>query len=101
MIMKKNHFKQIDVSTEPQLFFRFDKMLESKKAMGTSRHKAKEDGTEKNKIFSYNTYNTYRNTLYDFSHFVLDRHPNVKQPNQARKYVDEFLQSYQDKGASN
>lgn len=97
----KNHFKKINREKSSKLFKNFDDMLKSKDARGASRNEAKKDGSDQNKIFSTNTYNTYRNTLYDFSVFVRELEPNIKQPRQAKKYIDDFLKSYQDKGASN
>lgn len=97
----KNHFKKINREQSSKLFKNFDNMLASKDARGTSRYEAKKDGSDQDKIFSTNTYNTYRNTIYDFSVYVLQRDANIKQPRQAKKYIDDFLKDYQDKGASN
>lgn len=96
----KNHFKKIDAKNESALFQALDKKLETKKAFGQSRNKDKQDGSDKNKIYSYNTYFAYRSVAYSFAKFVEEKDPTIRHLNQARSYIDDFLKSYQDQDAS-
>ena len=70
--------------------------LTSMQAFGQSKKDAIADGTEKDKIFSYNTYQTYfKHTKY-FVKWVREKHPECTTLKSARKYVNEFLQSRTD-----
>lgn len=74
--------------------------LTSMQAFGESKKAAIEDGTEKDKIFSFNTYQTYwKHTKY-FIQWVQDKYPNCTTLSAARKYVNEWLQSRVDQGLS-
>lgn len=58
---------------------------------GTSKRKAKKEGTAHLYIFSYNTYNEYRRVGNQFCSYLTELHPNVKKIKGARKYVGEWL----------
>ncbi len=59
---------------------------------GTSKRKAILDGTEKDKIFSYNTYKTYWQHCKYFANYIRKNHPECTTLKASRKYVNEWLQ---------
>ena len=68
---------------------------------GTSKKEAIANGTERDKIFSYSTYESYFKHCKYFSRYVRENHPEVKNLNQAKKYANEWLQSRVDNGGIN
>lgn len=87
------------------LYQDFAKTLNSKKAFGESRHKAKLDGTDKEKIFSVRTMENYKRACMTFCQYVqaYERKNNLKQSRhmkQTKKYVDIFIQRLIDGDAS-
>lgn len=69
----------------------YDK-LTSMQAFGESKKKAIEDGTAKDKIFSFNTYQTYwKHTKY-FIDYIKEKHPDCKTLKKAKPYVKEWLE---------
>ena len=60
---------------------------------GTSKKKAILDGTDKEKIFSYSTYDTYSQHCKCFASYIMDKHPECMTLKAAKKYVNEWLQS--------
>ena len=66
-------------------------------AIGEGKKQAVADGTDRNKIFSYNTYQTYRKHCNYFATYVRENHPECTTIRKARKYVNEWLQSRVDK----
>ena len=75
-------------------------VLESKAAYGESRYAAKLDGSDRDKIFSYNTMAKYKQIARDFSKFVDAREPGLRRKKDAIKHIDPYLRSLQDAGAS-
>lgn len=74
-----------------QAFDKLSGMLAA--GVGTSKHKAaKTEGTD-DKIYSYNTYKTYRRCCKKFIVWVRKHYPNCRRLEDARKYVGEWLQS--------
>lgn len=74
--------------------------LTGMQAFGESKKAAVADGTEKDKIFSYNTYKSYwKHTKY-FIKYIKENHPECTTLKSARKYVNEWLQSRTDQGLS-
>ena len=70
----------------------YDK-LTGMQAFGQSKKDAVANGTEKDKIFSYNTYKTYwKHTKY-FTKWIQEQHPECTTLKAARKHVNEWLQS--------
>lgn len=70
----------------------YDK-LTSMQAFGESKKDAIANGTERDKIFSFNTYQTYwKHTKY-FIKYMQQNHPEVTTLKKARAYVNEWLQS--------
>lgn len=69
-------------------------------AFGESKKAAMANGTDREKIFSYNTYQTYwKHTKY-FIHYVKEKHPECTTLKSAQKYANEWLQSRVDQGLS-
>jgi hypothetical protein len=60
---------------------------------GTSKKEAIADGTDREKIFSYSTYESYFKHCKYFSRYVRENHPEVTNLKQAKKYVNEWLQT--------
>ncbi len=66
--------------------------LTSMQAFGESKKVAVANGTDRNKIFSFNTYKTYWKHIKYFIKYVQDFHPEVTTLKKARGYVTEWLQ---------
>lgn len=66
--------------------------LKSMQAFGESKKEAVVNGTDKNKIFSFNTYKTYWKHIKYFMRWMQQCHPEVKNLKKARFYVNEWLQ---------
>ena len=74
--------------------------LTGMQAFGESKKAAMANGTEKDKIFSFNTYQTYwKHTKY-FIRYIRENHPECTTLKSAKKYVNEWLQVRTDKGLS-
>lgn len=74
--------------------------LTSMQAFGESKRAAKLNGTDRDKIFSFATYQTYwKHTKY-FLGYVKDQHPECTTLKKARAYVGEWLQTRVDEGKS-
>ena len=70
----------------------YDK-LTGMQAFGQSKKDAVANGTEQDKLFSYNTYKTYwKHTKY-FTKWIQEQHPECTTLKAARKHVNEWLQS--------
>ncbi|MBQ0099641.1 MAG: hypothetical protein KBS91_03750 [Firmicutes bacterium] len=78
----------------------FENVLENKKAFGESRHQAKKDGSDKDKIFSFNTMKEYKRVANYFADFVNERDPKARHLNQAKKYVNDFMEQVKAEGKS-
>ena len=75
-------------------------ILVSMQSFGESKKEAIANGTDKEKIFSHNTYKTYwKHTKY-FIKYVQEQHPEVTTIKKAKKYVNEWLQVRVDQGLS-
>lgn len=74
--------------------------MKSMQAFGESRHEAKKNGTERNKIFSYKTYETYWQQTRYFIKWIQEHHPECRTLKKARKYVNPWLQYLVDEGRS-
>jgi len=69
-------------------------------AFGESRREAKKNGTDRNKIFSFKTFQVYKEHCQYFIRFIKSNHPECKNLRQARKYIREWLQTRVDQGLS-
>ena len=67
--------------------------LTSMQAFGESKKDAVSEGTEKNKIYSYNTYSTYWKHIKYFIRWVQDTYPECTTLKAAKRHVTEWLQS--------
>lgn len=74
--------------------------LTSMQAFGQSKKAAIIDGTDRNKIFSFNTYQTYWKHSKYFIKWIQENHPECTTLKSAKKYVNEWLQERSDKGLS-
>jgi len=69
-------------------------------AFDESKKEAVANGTEKEKIFSFNTYKSYwKHTKY-FIKYIKENHPECTTLKSAKKYVNEWLQTRVDQGLS-
>ena len=74
--------------------------LTGMQAFGQSKKEAVANGQEKDKIFSFNTYQSYwKNTKY-FIAYIKEQPPDCTTLKSAQKYVNEWLQSRVDQGLS-
>ena len=77
----------------------YDKLV-GMQAFGESKRAAVAAGTDKEKIFSFNTYKSYwKHTKY-FIQYIKEHHPECTTLKSARKYVNEWLQARADQGLS-
>ena len=75
----------------------YDKLV-GMQAFGESKRAAVVAGTDKEKIFSFNTYKSYwKHTKY-FIQYIKEHHPECTTLKSARKYVNEWLQARADQG---
>ncbi len=75
-------------------------VLVSKQAFGQSKRAAKRDGTYREKIFSFKTFQSYKEHCQYFVDYIKEKHPECKNLKQARRYIPEWLQTRVDKGLS-
>ena len=74
--------------------------LTGMQAFGESKREAVANGTDRDKIFSVNTYKTYwKHTKY-FIAYIKEHHPECTTLKKAKKYVNEWLQHRVDQGLS-
>lgn len=77
----------------------YDK-LTGMQAFGESKREAIANGTDRDKIFSFNTYQTYwKHTKY-FIKWIQEKHPECTTLKSAKKHVNEWLQTRVDQGLS-
>ena len=70
----------------------YDK-LTSMQAFGESKKEAMKNGTDRDKIFSFNTYKSYWKHLKYFIKYVQETYPKCTTMKSAKKYVNEWLQN--------
>lgn len=88
----KSYYKDL----HQQAYDRLNGML----AIGESKKEAVANGTDREKIFSFNTYQTYwKHTKY-FLKYIKEAHPECTTLKSAKKYVNEWLQLRTDQGLS-
>lgn len=88
----KKYYKNV----HQQAYERLTKM----QAFGESKKEAIANGTDGQKIFSFNTYQSYwKHTKY-FIAYVKEKHPDCTTIKKAKKYVNEWLQTRADQGLS-
>ena len=69
-------------------------------AFGESKKEAMATGTAKNKIFSHATYKNYWKHIKYFLGYIKEKHPECTTLKNAKKYVNEWLQSRVDQSLS-
>ena len=74
--------------------------LTSMLAFGDSRADDKRTGADRQKIYSFATYRTYRRAIMRFVKYVEQYHPNCTSLKKARKYANEWLESRVEAGMS-
>lgn len=74
----------------PSLVKQVSNVLEAKCAFGQSRHAAKKDGSDADKIFSYDTLKTYRKASFRFAAYCKATH-GCKLLAECRQYVPEYI----------
>ncbi len=77
----------------------YDK-LSSMQAFSESKKTAIREGTDKYKIFSFKTYQTYWEHCKGYISYLKEAHPDCTNLKQARAYISEWLQACVDKGMS-
>ena len=88
----KTYYKDL----HQQAYDRLTEML----AFGESKKEAVAAGTEKDKIFSVNTYKSYWKHIKYFLRYIKQKHPECTTLKGAKKYVNEWLQSRADEELS-
>ena len=91
MANNKNYKKSLNQQIENKL----STMLHN--GVGTSKKEAKADGTIKDKIFSYNTYNTYLKQCKHFSSWMKINHPEVTNLKKAKRFIFDYLKAQEKK----
>ena len=71
-----------------QITERFTGML----AIGESKREAIQNGTDKDKIFSYSTYHSYRKHANYFANYIKENHPECTTLDKAERYAKEWLE---------
>lgn len=74
--------------------------LTAMQAFGESKKEAMANGTAQDKIFSFNTYQTYWKHIKYFLKYIKELHPESTTLKNAKKYVNEWLQIRVDQGLS-
>ena len=77
----------------------YDRLTEMQ-AFGASKKEAVANGTEKDKIFAFNTYKSYWKHIKYFIKYIKEKHPECTTLKSAKKYVNEWLQTRVDQGLS-
>ena len=91
--------KEYRKDLKEQIYDKLTNMLHA--GEGTSKKEAIADGTDREKIFSYSTYESYYKHCKYFSNYIQEKHPECTTLKAARKYVNEWLQSRVDNGGLN
>ena len=74
-----------------QINDRFKKMLDN--GIGRSKLQDKANGNDSDKIYSYNTYESYYKHAKYFARYIRENHPECTNIKQAKRYINEWLQS--------
>ena len=74
--------------------------LTGMQSFGDSKRTAAADGTDREKIFSFNTYKTYWKHIKYFIKYIREKHPECTTLKSAKKHVNEWLQVRVDEGLS-
>lgn len=88
--------KNYQKSLKQQVYEKFASM----RAFGESKHDAKKDGTDKEKIFSTKTEKVYRTHMNQFCEWLKDKYPQCSSLKRAEKYSLEYLKERESRGLS-
>ena len=91
--------KEYRKDLKEQIYEKLTGMLRS--GEGTSKKEAIADGTDREKIFSYSTYESYFKHCKYFANYIQEKHTECTTIKAARKYVNEWLQSRVDQTDKN
>lgn len=91
----KNYFKDL----KTLMYEKLTEMLHA--GEGTSKKEAILNGTDREKIFSYSTYQSYWKHCKYFANYIKEHHPECSTLKASRKYVKEWLKSRVDHGGIN
>lgn len=69
-------------------------------AFGQSKHRAKMDGTAKDKIYAYKTYQTYWQHIKYYLRWLQQAHPECRTLKKSRRYIREWLEFRESQGLS-
>lgn len=83
--------KSYSKDLKQQIYDRLTGMLHA--GEGTSKKDAIADGTDRDKIFSYNTYESYFKHCKYFANYIRENHPDCTTLKASKKYVNEWLQA--------
>lgn len=67
---------------------------------GDSKHADRLTGADREKIYSYDTYKSYKKTVNSFCKWVKDTYPDTTSLAKARDFVPEYLDEREEKGLS-
>ena len=91
----KSYFKDL----KQQIYDKLTGMLHA--GEGTSKKESIANGTDRDKIFSYGTYESYYKHCKYFANYIKEKHPECTTLKSARKYVNEWLQARVDQVGKN
>ncbi len=83
--------KSYSKDLKQQMYDKLTGMLHS--GEGTSKKEAIANGTDRDKIFSYSTYESYFKHCKYFANYIKEMHPECTTLKAAKKYVNEWLQA--------
>ena len=91
----KKKGQQSSMTLRQQAYQRLSDMLKS--GEGQSRHIDKQTGVDKERIYSFKSFKTHRQTIEYFIRWLEINHPEVSTMKKARKYTYEWLTSLEGK----
>lgn len=90
--------KRAKNTIKDEIYKRLNGMFQS--GMGRSRNTDKQNGVDREYIYSSRTYKTYHNEAKRFAVWCTKTHPEVKHLKQCKQYVNEYLQHQIDSSKS-
>ena len=78
-----------------QAYNHLNEMLEA--GIGRSRHQDKTDGSDRDRIYSFKSFDTYRQSVEYYIRWLEINHPEIKTMKKARKYTRDWLTSLEGK----
>ena len=91
----------VNMAKRPSLGHPGPEALESKKCIGESRHEAKAEGTAHQGIYSYKTYDAYKNSSKQFVKWLRSEYPNIRYLDQIDKNIcKQYIKHREQSGCS-